>query len=348
MLEMRRTRVPSVIRRTVLLHLSTLASVLLSCGGQMSPSPAAEGGASASGGACRVTSSSLSGGCGSSQFPFEGNPAECGADDAGLFPRERCAALCPPDPWDVGDASVSGCQIAYSGTGASAIQELDCRYGIICGTGRRPAGLQRCSPRRAPGTVAGFLARMAYLEAASVDAFRHLKRELEAHGAPRDLLVRASRARRDEVEHARVVQALAERVGAVVPSPRVHAGRVRRLEDIAIENAVEGCVHETFGAAVALVQAATAGDRLVRAAMRTIARDELRHADLSWAVAHWLEKRLGAPARARVRQARNDAGRDLVRTMSREPPRELVEELGIPAARHARAMAEDLRAALWS
>ncbi len=29
---------------------------------------------------------------------------------------------------------------------------------------------------------------------------------------------------------------------------------MRKLEAIAIENAVEGCVHETFGAAVAMVQ----------------------------------------------------------------------------------------------
>ena len=53
---------------------------------------------------------------------------------------------------------------------------------------------------------------------------------------------------------------------------------MRELEAIAIENAVEGCVRESFGALLATWQAKTAGDARVRAAMKRIARDETRHA----------------------------------------------------------------------
>jgi hypothetical protein len=413
MLDMRRLRATRVIRRAVVLHLSTSASVLLSCGGQTSPSlvgeeagtstgdasegvpieeSAEEGGTStdgATGGVpivesareggkpgdgtweveasagdareveapadaavCQVSSTmAIGGGCGTADFALDGTAAECGATDAGDLPLDRCVALCPPMPGAPPGPAIASCYIydcIDCAVGPTTIPALACNYAQICGTGRRPAGLGACRPRRAPGAVAEFLAHMAYLEAASVDAFARLERELEAHGAPHDLLVAVRRARRDEVGHARVVKALAERAGADVPSPQVPAGRVRELEDIAIDNAVEGCVHETFGAAVAMVQAATAGDRSVRAAMQTIARDELRHAELSWSIAHWLDRRLDAAARARVRQARHDAGRELLRTTSPEPPQKLVDELGIPTTGHARAIARDLRAALWS
>jgi hypothetical protein len=247
----------------------------------------------------------------------------------------------------VPDAGVYSCSIvSFTDT------ELDCVYSSadfgVCGTGRRPAGLRRAGKGRSRGVVPRFLAQMAYLEAASVDAFDRLERELRAHGAPGELLARARRARRDEVRHARIVTALAARAGAAVPSPRVPAGRVRRLEAVAIENVVEGCVREAFGAAVAMVQAATARDRAVRAAMRKIARDELRHAELSFGVARWLEAKLDGPARARVRRARDGAARELLCAARREPPRELVSELGLPTARHASAIARDLFAAFWA
>jgi hypothetical protein len=196
--------------------------------------------------------------------------------------------------------------------------------------------------------VAGFLARMASLETASVEAFRRLRRELEAHGAPPPLLARALRAERDEVAHARVMTALAERAGASVPPARAREYRRRNLEAIAIENAVEGCVRETYGAAVALVQAQTAGAPAIRRAMQSIARDELRHAALSWSVADWLDAKLDAPARARVRAARDAAARELVDGASRELSRDMVRALGLPAAHQARAIARDLHAALWA
>jgi hypothetical protein len=48
-----------------------------------------------------------------------------------------------------------------------------------------------------------------------------------------------------------------------------------------LDNAVEGCVRETFGAAVGLWQAKQAGDAKVAKAMRQIAPDELIGARLS-------------------------------------------------------------------
>ncbi len=61
---------------------------------------------------------------------------------------------------------------------------------------------------------------------------------------------------------------------------------------------------ETFGAAIAAVQARRATDGAVRCLMRVIAREELRHAALAWDIARWLEARLDRAGRARVRRAR--------------------------------------------
>jgi hypothetical protein len=183
---------------------------------------------------------------------------------------------------------------------------------------------------------------MAYFEAASVPAFQRLARELEAHGAPLRLRRAALRAARDEVRHTRIAASLARRAGAIVRKPRVAKGGVRSLVSIALENAVEGCVNETFAAAVALVQSMTAGDPRVRAAMGPVARDEMRHAELAWSVAQWIEGRLNAAERARVRRARAGAARSLLDGASRAVERELIEQLGLPPVKVARALALEL------
>jgi hypothetical protein len=71
------------------------------------------------------------------------------------------------------------------------------------------------------------LAEAAWLEAASVDAFRVLRLELRAHSAPRRLLRAASRAARDERRHARAAGALARRFDVTVPAVERQASPLR-------------------------------------------------------------------------------------------------------------------------
>jgi len=117
---------------------------------------------------------------------------------------------------------------------------------------------------------------------------------------------------------------------------------------MAVENAVEGCVRETFGAAVAMIQAERAGDMQVRLAMKRIARDETRHAELSWAVAAWLEPQLDADARRRVHEAREQAIAALMNDAAHDPDQSLTDRLGVPNASQARAVLAGLKATLWS
>ena len=90
-----------------------------------------------------------------------------------------------------------------------------------------------------------FLASSAYLEAASVHAFRWMAEEIEAHGLGAELAAWARRAAKEEARHARMMTSLARTLGhPTIPKVEKPAPRLRSLETIALENAVEGCVRE--------------------------------------------------------------------------------------------------------
>ncbi|HEY5449257.1 MAG TPA: ferritin-like domain-containing protein [Polyangia bacterium] len=214
--------------------------------------------------------------------------------------------------------------------------EVHATWSSYCPGGRRPEGLV-VAPAGARGAGELF-AQLAQLEAASVPAFQRLARELRAHGAPETLAVEATRARADERRHARVVAALARRFGARVPRPAVPEQEVRSLEAVAIENAVEGCVREAYGAVVAAHQAARATDPVVRRAMAAIAVDETRHAALSYAIDDWMRARLGDGARRRVAEARREAHAGLARDVERPLPAATAALAGLPDAATARRM----------
>ncbi|MEO8214348.1 MAG: ferritin-like domain-containing protein [Myxococcales bacterium] len=159
-----------------------------------------------------------------------------------------------------------------------------------------------------------FLARAAELEAASVPAFRRVAAELSAHGAPSELVGAARSAMADEARHWRHTRDLARRRGGrpcrqtqpVVPLPS--------LEEAALDNVVEGCVRETYGAMVATYQAATAADPEVRQLMTHIAHDELAHAALAWRIDAWASAQLGRDFQRRRGEAGRGALRELIGT----------------------------------
>jgi hypothetical protein len=195
--------------------------------------------------------------------------------------------------------------------------------------------------------VGAFFARAARLEAASVHAFRILARELQAHGAPARLVAEARQSALDEVRHTRLTSALARRYGAKPLRPVLRsAGEPRALETVALENAVEGCARETYGAAVGLWQARHAIDPEVRTALESIAGDEVRHAELSWEVASWAEPCLASTARARLAQARAKAFDQLEREAAAHVPSELVARAGLPPPEVATQLVAAVREAI--
>lgn len=240
--------------------------------------------------------------------------------------------------------------LGVSPTGAlerRSAEEL--RAGPLVGAciGRIPAALRSPGELVQGSSVGTYLAKAAHLEAASVHAFERLARELAAHGAPDELIAAAESAARDEVRHAQLMGALAERHGVRALAAEVDDLPVRSLEEIALENAVEGCVRETFGAVVGAFQAQHARDGAVRRAMQEIARDEARHAGLSQRVHVWCSERLDAEARARLYAAQRSALEQLEAECASELRVDARTALGLPTAQLSRALLRELDAALF-
>jgi len=252
------------------------------------------------------------------------------------LPDATCAEICGPQ------GPTPTCSVgAVDATSVT----VNCMF--RCFTGRLPHGL--CTPLALQaGALGSYFSSIAGLEAASVEAFRILRRELRAHRAPKKLVRAAARAARDEVRHARATGALARRFGARPTTVSVERATLRSIEAMALENAVEGCVRETYGALLATYQSRAARDPVVRAVMKRIASDETRHAALSWDVGRWLETRLDREARSKVLAAKQVAARELVSSAASEAMLSFGDVVGLPGAAQASQLALEMARALWS
>jgi len=135
-------------------------------------------------------------------------------------------------------------------------------------------------------------ASTAQLELSSVWTFLRLAGELAAVGAPAPLVAAALDAADDEVRHALLCARAAGGLALAPLPPMAAQPRFTRrsphaLALLAAEAWCEGCLNETAAAEEARLAAesTTGGHREMLAA---IARDETRHAELSWAVLAWL------------------------------------------------------------
>jgi hypothetical protein len=213
-----------------------------------------------------------------------------------------------------------------------------------CIGGRRPAGYRRgrpCGP-----AVGAYIAQQAELEAASVRAFADLHDDLIALGAPRSLVRATVSAAADEVRHARACERLARRHGGAPDLRALGAAPRRGRAQLATDNLVEGCVRETYGAVLASYQARAARDAALRGAMRAIARDEAKHAALSWRIQRWLWPQLSADARRAALAAAADARAELIG--AGESDADLREVAGLPDAAASRTMLAALDEVVWS
>lgn len=254
-------------------------------------------------------------------------------DDASSVTQQMCLSYC--------GSNAMWC--SKNPTGGT----LHCDPG--CAIGRRPDGFVTSRRSGDASSITGiYFAAMAELEAASVFAFEHLARELEAHGAPMELRRRALRAAEDEKRHTRVACALARRFGADPCLPLASASEIRSLEAMALENATEGCIRETFGALTATLQAERAHDPRIKAAMRKIAVDETAHATLAADVAAWLETRLSDAERTRVHAAKERAIVELRDELCRPQPDVLRDLSGLPNAAEAQRMLDGMTQVLWA
>jgi len=198
---------------------------------------------------------------------------------------------------------------------------------VIC-EGRRPLG--HVEARTNVWDSGAYFARCAHLEAASVVAFKQLATRLHRWGAPQALVHRCWEAAEDEVDHAQRIGALARSLGATVPEVEVTTCAPTILE-VALDNAVEGCVLETWAALRAHWVAQHGKTAEIREIYAKIAEDETRHAQLAWDLHEWFLEQLAPLQRARVDTARRralDNLPQLAHTQSQRVPA----VLGLPAS----------------
>jgi hypothetical protein len=269
-------------------------------------------------------------------------PVPLESTDAGQPPStpEQCQAFCLE-----GTGQFSQNFTCEIGTGDGGLVVV-CSYNTLC-VGRRRAGFEPPALDHRGALLGRYFAAMAAAEAASVDAFEQLARELELHGEP-ELGRRARRAAVDEERHHRMAAALARKFGVSGQRGSVRIPSARSLLDLAVDNVREGLVVETFGAAVGFWQAAHAGDPRVRRMMERIAADETEHAVLSWDVDAALRARLSAGERAELDNVMIMALSAFEAEVGASPPAELVRRAGLPSRQVAAAMFDEARKALYS
>ena len=96
--------------------------------------------------------------------------------------------------------------------------------------------------------------------------------------------------------------------------PELQLGDVpeRSLYELALDNAVEGCIFESFSALKAQYQAQYATDQRILTTMKVIARDETNHAQLAWDIHHYLMAQLDESERLQILEAQREASQQLI------------------------------------
>lgn len=205
--------------------------------------------------------------------------------------------------WDAIELTEDGDRCCYR-------RDFFCRGGrpFLVGATARVASLASVDPTETAQDVEGLLAEAwaddGLFEHASVAAFARLTLQLMALGAPSSLIEASQRASLDELEHAAFCFSRAAHHAASHHAASHHAdgpGEPPRpgpldvrgaLDDVSWEsllraNVLEGCIGETLAAVRVGEQARLATDPALQAALRKVAEDEARHADLAWQILAW-------------------------------------------------------------
>ncbi|MCB9638848.1 MAG: ferritin-like domain-containing protein [Myxococcales bacterium] len=213
--------------------------------------------------------------------------------------------------------------------------------------GRLPTGTQ-IHAQENTHELGQYFAQMAAMETAAVTAFRYLVRELEAYQAPASLIESAQQAIEEEIQHAHLAGLLAQAYGAETPVLEIEPFRLRPLAEIALENATEGCVNETFAAACGMWQQEHAELDAFRAVVGRIVEEESRHAALSWAIHAWAHPQLTSEEQAHCRQAQKAAVEALEQNFLEEAPPHVRLAVGLPNHDDAAQIFKQLREQLWA
>lgn len=216
--------------------------------------------------------------------------------------EKTCAAFLPSHALEV-----TGCTAPVPDEDDPHLLVVECRYleqscttTPSLGSGRPQAAHVRRGAAAGVDPVGLFFAAAAEAEESSVHAFRELGLELARAGFSDTLVRSCEQAADDEERHRAIMTALARAHRAVPSRARFAPSRWPDLEAVARDNAESGCVDELWSAALTTYAAVHAKDVEVRDALRPVAHDEARHAELAEEVAEAIAVRLEPEARERL------------------------------------------------
>ena len=229
----------------------------------------------------------------------------------GELTEESCSNLCQTE-LDVYMDYLCSCD--YQGVDADGNHPVTCEYSVCAVAGRVHGDIQKLDKSTGCTELGRHFARGYHAEASAVGAFLQLRKELQFHSAPQELVDRCFLAAKEEIVHAQMMAKLAELHQGELPTLDFGTFEPRTLLDLALDNAVEGCIFETFSALEALQQANNATDSVIGKTMKSIALDEMKHAELAWDIHKYLMTKLPKEEQTIVRKAQKEAVTQLLKS----------------------------------
>ena len=236
----------------------------------------------------------------------------------GELTEESCASLC----WEelnIVDSNLCSCE--YTG------ENEDGGHEIICGEsycynyyyeGRVHGSIPKTKKIPDSSALGNYFASVSNAEASSIAAFLQLRKELAFHNAPKELQDRCFGAAKQEVEHARVMVKMAENHQGKLAPFIFGEFQPRSLIDLALDNAIEGCIFETFSALKLLQQAHNSAHPVLAQTLKQIALDEVSHAELAWDIHKYLLTRLSNEEMKIVLKAQQEAIQRLLKNKDQQ------------------------------
>ncbi|MAA79970.1 MAG: hypothetical protein CL916_12010 [Deltaproteobacteria bacterium] len=239
-------------------------------------------------------------------------------DVAGQLTEESCSTLCFEESGSYYDYL---CACDYSGANSDGAHPVTCEYTMCAVEGRGHGNISKLSEAAGTSEINRYFVRAYHAEASSVAAFVQLRAELKQHDAPEEILGRCMKAAIDEVHHARMMAKLIRDSGECIPELDFGSVAKRSIFEIALDNAVEGCIFETYSALKAHYQYKHATDPRIVAVMKVIAPDETRHAQLAWDIHHFLMSKLSQDEQKKILDAQREATQQLIEQAREESER---------------------------
>ena len=149
-----------------------------------------------------------------------------------------------------------------------------------------------------PQDLAGYFASVAQEEAVSVYAFQEMLFFLKERNAPDHLIQACHKAIHEEKEHTAMMTQLAHQHGCTQAAIKIKRGSFSSMFDFAMQNAIAGCIEETWASVLALYRAQHTPKYQER--FTQIARDEIGHAQLSWHIHQWAMSQLSTPEQQHI------------------------------------------------